>query len=447
MSDQLSFDGDYQDLWKRVRDELSTRLPRVKHTTFVVPLALEVLGPDRIALKGSNFVVEGLKHQGIVPLLQELFDEFAGRHILIEFVSVLVERSAAPAAVQVGREVSESPAPRETFENFVVGRTNELAFNAARRVALEPGERYNPLFIYGASGLGKTHLLLAIQNEVRRVHPTLVVRYMTAQEFSEEFISALQHGRIQPWRSKTRAVHVWLLDDIQFIAKRDKTQEEVFHAFNDLHREGRQIVIAADRPPRALYEMDERMRSRFEGGLLADIMPPETETRARILLAIAEREGIQLPTEVVEWMAAHGSTNVRSLIGAFHRVVAFANIRNCPIDVDLARSVLSSHFGGEEVESRRITGDRIIDACCEYFGVSRGALMGASRVKELVRARHVTMFLLREEAAESFAGIGLRFGRHHSSVLHAVEKVKAQMKTDAEFLNDLKCIRRELGLD
>lgn len=447
MPDQLSFDGDYQDLWKRVRDELSTRLPRAKHTTFVAPLALDVLGPDRVALKGSNFVIEGLKRQSIAPLLQELFDECAGRHVSVEFVSMAVERSAPTPPVLVAQEAPESRAPRETFDNFVVGRSNELAFNAARRVALEPGQRYNPLFIYGASGLGKTHLLLAIQNEVRRVHPSLVVRYMTAQEFSEEFVSALQHGRIQPWRSKTRAVHVWLLDDIQFIAKRDKTQEEVFHAFNDLHRDGRQIVIAADRPPRALYEMDERMRSRFEGGLLADIMPPETETRVLILKAVAEQEGIELPQEVSEWMAAYSCTNVRSLIGAFHRLVAVANIRKCPLDIDLARSVLSCYFGTEEIESRRITGDRIIDACCEYFGVSRGTLMGASRLKELVRARHVAMFLLREEAGESFAGIGHRFGRHHSSVLHAVEKVKSQLKTDRELLHDVKCVRREMGLD
>ncbi len=446
MSDQLSFDGDYQDVWTRVRDELATRLSRAKHTTFVKPLALDVRGQDNVALKGSNFVIEGLRRHDIAPLIEGLFERHAGRRISIEFLSVPVERAVPLAPSPVAREVAEVRVPPETFENFVVGRSNELAFNAARRVALEPGERYNPLFIYGASGLGKTHLLRAIQNEVRRIHPTLVVRYMTAQEFGEDFVAALQHGRIHAFRSKTRSVDAWLLDDIESIANRDKTQEEVFHAFNSLHHDGRQIVIAANRPPRDLYAVDERMRSRFEGGLLADIMPPETETRTRILQAIALREGAECPPEVTEWIATHASGNVRTLIGAFNRVIASAGVRGCPVDVDLARSVLSSHFG-EEAEAARVSGDRIIDACCPYFGVPRGALVGASRVKDLVRARHLAMFILREDAGESYAGIGLRFGRHHSSVLHAVEKVRVQLKHDRDLLNDLKCIRRDLGLD
>lgn len=446
MSDQFSFDGDYQDLWNRVSEKLSTVLNKAKHTTFVKPLTLECRGLDAIALKGSSFVIDGLERCGIASQIRDLFNEYAAREVAIEFVAVPVERAVPTMRAPALDERVDVEASRETFDNFVVGRSNEMAFNAARRVALEPGIRYNPLFIYGASGLGKTHLLRAIQNDVRRIHPMLVVRYMTAQEFSEEYIYSLQHGRIQAFRSKTRSVNVWLLDDIQFIARREKTQEELYHAFNHLHQEGRQIVIAADSPPRELYRMDERMRSRFEGGLLADIMPPETDTRIRILEANALREGVQCPPEVLEWIAMQSPPNVRSLIGAFNRCIAAASISNRTLDIDLARTMLRDYFD-QPLESSRIFGDQILDECAKYFGISRGDLTGSSRVKHVVRARHLAMFLLREGAGESLAGIGLRFGRHHSSVLHACEKVRAQLKADRDLSNDLKCIRRELGLD
>lgn len=446
MSDQLSFDGDYEDLWKRVRDELAARLSRAQHTTFVRPLTLEVRGQDSLALKGSRFTIEGLTRYGLTGLIQQLFDECAGYKVKIEFVMVPVERAAPTPGVPPAKESADFPLPPETFDNFVVGRSNELAFNAARRVALDPGKQYNPLFIFGASGLGKTHLLRAVLNDVRRLHASLVVRYMTAQEFSEEFIHALQHGRIHTFRSKTRSVDVWLLDDIQFLERREKTQEEMYHAFNHLHQEGKQIVIAADRAPRLLFAMDERMRSRFEGGLLADISPPETETRIRILEGIAAREAVQIPYEVIEWIAVTGSTNVRTLIGAFNRVVAVASMSSQCIDIDLAQRVLGEHFATTS-ESSRLTGDQILDACCGHYGIPRGQLLGKSRVKNVADARHVAMFLMREEAGESFAAIGRRFDRHHSSVLHAVEKVKAQVKSDVVLANDVKCIRRELGLD
>lgn len=447
MSDQYTFDGDFQDLWKRVRDELESRLPRAKHTAFVRPLALEERGGDAIALKGSQFVIVGLKKHGIAPLVKELFNQCAGREISIEFLSVPVERAVPAAPPAVARAITEVRTPPETFEGFVVGSSNKLAFHAARRVAREPGEGpYNPLFIYGPSGLGKTHLLRAIQNEVGRLHPTLVVRYMMAQEFSEEFIHSLQSSRINQFRSRIRSANVWLLDDIQFIEKRGKTTEELYHSFNRLHQEGRQIVLAADRPPHALSALEERLRSRFEGGLLAEVLPPDTETRKRILEAKAEVEAVPCPPDILEWIAVNGPTNVRSLIGAFNRVIAFASMSGGRIDIDLARSVLDSQFGGG-VETPRVSGEQILDACCRHFDVSRGALLGSSRIRNLVRARHVAMFLLREVAGESFAGIGHRFNRHHSSVLHAVEKVRAQLESDEDLANDIRQIRRELGLD
>ncbi|MCA1692617.1 MAG: chromosomal replication initiator protein DnaA [Actinobacteria bacterium] len=314
-----------------------------------------------------------------------------------------------------------------TFDDFVIGGSNRFAHAAALAVAEQPARSYNPLFIYGHTGLGKTHLLHAIAHYVRQQYPAMLVRYVTTEKFLNEFVDAIRTNAMTAFKRRYRDCHVLLIDDVQFIENKERFQEEFFHTFEHLHSAGRQIVISSDRAPHAIGTLEERLKSRFAGGLITDVHPPDLETRLAILRKRAEGEPITIPDGVLEYIATHITENIRELEGALLRVSAFASLNQVTLSTSVAEQVLGQLIGGGE--SRRITPNMILEATSEMYGHPIEELCGKSRSRPLVQARQVGMFVFRELTDYSYPAIGRVFGnRDHTTVMHAVDKVGKLMK-------------------
>jgi chromosomal replication initiator protein len=313
-----------------------------------------------------------------------------------------------------------------TFETFVIGSSNRFAHAAAVAVAEAPAKAYNPLFIYGDSGLGKTHLLHAIGHYAQTLYTGLKVRYVSSEEFTNDFINMIRDGKQDGFRRRYRDVDVLLVDDIQFLENKEGTQEEFFHTFNTLHNASKQIVISSDRAPKRLVTLEDRLRSRFEWGLLTDVQPPELETRIAILRRKAIQEGLNAPPEVLEYIASRISTNIRELEGALIRVTAFASLNRQSVDLQLAEIVLKDLI--PEAQGNQITAATIMGQTASYFGLSIEDLCGASRSRVLVTARHIAMYLCRELTDLSLPKIGQQFGgRDHTTVINADRKIRSLM--------------------
>ena len=316
---------------------------------------------------------------------------------------------------------------RYTFEAFVTGASNRFAHAAALSVAERPAKSWNPLFIYGGPGLGKTHLLHAIGHFIRVNYPSHRLRYASAETFTNEFIDALRSNRNNQFKRHYRECDVLLIDDIQFMEGKESTKEEFFHTFNTLHSASRQIVITSDRPPKSLTTLEDRLRSRFEWGLVTDVQPPELETRIAILRKKAEREPTPVPDEVLEFIATNVRDNIRILEGALHRVTAFSSLSHEALDEALARHVLQSLFAGDQPQ--QVTAKTILDATAKMFGFTLDELCGPNRRRPLVTARQIAMYVMRELTDFSYPAITREFGgRDHTTVIHAVEKIGNQMK-------------------
>jgi chromosomal replication initiator protein len=323
--------------------------------------------------------------------------------------------------------VSEAINPRYTFDAFVTGASNRFAHAAALAVAETPARSYNPLFIYGAAGLGKTHLLQAIAHYVGENYPHYRVRYVSSETFLNEFVDSIRTNTNAAFRNRYREIDVLLVDDIQFIEGREGFQEEFFHTFNHLHQANRQIVLSSDRPPDAIATLEDRLRSRFRMGLITDIQPPDLETRLAILRKKAERETTPMPPDVLEFIATHITDNIRELEGALIRVSAFASLTNESLSVEMAERVLSDLL--TERQPRPITPQVILEATADQFGFSVEEIKGKSRRRPLVTARQVAMYVFRELTELSYPAIAREFGgRDHTTVIHAVEKIGALMK-------------------
>jgi chromosomal replication initiator protein len=313
-----------------------------------------------------------------------------------------------------------------TFETFVIGSSNRFAHAAAVAVAEAPAKAYNPLFIYGDSGLGKTHLLHAIGHYAQTLYSGLKVRYVSSEEFTNDFINMIRDGKQDGFRRRYRDVDVLLVDDIQFLENKEGTQEEFFHTFNTLHNASKQIVISSDRAPKRLVTLEDRLRSRFEWGLLTDVQPPELETRIAILRRKAIQEGLNAPPEVLEYIASRISTNIRELEGALIRVTAFASLNRQSVDLQLAEIVLKDLI--PEAQGPQITAATIMGQTASYFGLSIDDLCGTSRSRVLVTARHIAMYLCRELTDLSLPKIGQQFGgRDHTTVINADRKIRSLM--------------------
>jgi chromosomal replication initiator protein len=316
--------------------------------------------------------------------------------------------------------------PKYTFETFVSGASNRFAHAAAVAVAEAPANAYNPLFIHGDSGLGKTHLLHAIGHYAQTLYSGIKVRYVSSEEFTNDFINMIRDGKQDGFRRRYRDVDVLLVDDIQFLENKEGTQEEFFHTFNTLHNASKQIVISSDRAPKRLVTLEDRLRSRFEWGLLTDVQPPELETRIAILRSKAQQEGLHAPPEVLEYIASRISTNIRELEGALIRVTAFASLNRQSVDLQLAEIVLKDLI--PEAQGPQITAATIMGQTASYFGLSIEDLCGTSRSRLLVTARHIAMYLCRELTDLSLPKIGQQFGgRDHTTVINADRKIRKLM--------------------
>jgi chromosomal replication initiator protein len=313
------------------------------------------------------------------------------------------------------------------FDRFVIGASNRFAHAAAFAVAEAPAKAYNPLFIYGGSGLGKTHLLQAVGHYAGKLYPRSRITYITSEQFTSEFIEGVRTGQQQAFQRRYREVDILLIDDIQFLEKAERTQEEFFHTFNALHHAEKQIVLTSDRPPRRLERLEERLRTRFEMGLLTDVQPPDLETRLAILRRKADIDGVQVPDQVLELIASRIATNIRELEGALIRVIAAASLSKQAVTLGLAESALKDIF--PEAVGREITVDIVMEETAAYFGFSVAELCSSTRTRSLVNARQIAMYLTRELTELSLPKIGEAFGgRDHSTVIHANKKIQALIK-------------------
>jgi chromosomal replication initiator protein len=332
--------------------------------------------------------------------------------------------------------------PRYTFENFIVGSFNELAHAAALAVAKKPGLVYNPLFIYGGVGVGKTHLLQSIGNAVIKNSPQKKVSYIAAEKFTAGVVSSIKNHNMENFKTKYRAIDILILDDVQFLAGKEKTQEEFFHTFNSLYESNKQIILSSDRPPKAIPALAERLRSRFEGGMIGDIGYPDYETRVAILKAKSQEKGVGFPDDVLDYVATNIQRNIRELEGALNRLIAYQQINKQLPGLEIAKSLLRSLF----LSPNRVANPKkIIQVVAEFYDLKERDILSISRKKEVVRPRQIAMFLLREVLKSSYPFIGRRFGgKDHTTAIHACEKIAKELGIDENLTNELDLIKQRV---
>ncbi|MFZ9858995.1 MAG: chromosomal replication initiator protein DnaA [Roseiflexaceae bacterium] len=333
--------------------------------------------------------------------------------------------------------------PRFTFDRFIIGSSNRLASAACMAVADNPAQAYNPLFLYGGVGLGKTHLLHAIGNAALDRDPEINVLYVSSEKFTNDLIESIRRQQTEEFRIRYRNIDILLIDDIQFIAGKDATQEEFFHTFNTLHTVGKQVVMTSDRPPKAILTLEERLRSRFEWGLIVDIQMPDYETRTAILRTKAEQMTVDVPASVIDFLAQRIQSNIRELEGSLNRVVAYAKLNGTAITVDSAAAALSDLL--DTGPKKRVTGDSILRTVCEYYGVDMRAVQGRGRSRNIVGPRQVAMYLLREETDASLVDIGAMLGgRDHTTIMYGCDKIAEEITTDNRLKQEINSIRERL---
>lgn len=464
MREQLTFEDDadmlrLQTAWNQVLQRLSSEIPSAWFERFIKTLnPLEFSGGVAVVAAPGKFVYEWVRERYLATLQAFLSDEM-GFPVIVDLrpearerlapnpglVSQPTNNTAAvslPAPARVETEPFR-PNPKFTFDTYVTGQSNRLAVAGAKAVSAEPGSKYNPLFIYGQSGLGKTHLLHAIAQDIQRTQPGTQLVYVSAQKFAEEFVNALQNNRIEQFRRMQRAVGVWLLDDIQFIAGKDKTQEEIFHTFNHLYQLGKQIVVTSDRPPRDLQFMDERVRSRFEWGLVADVEMPDTETRCAIILSKARQEQIELNHAIAEYLAESVPGNIRVLEGALTKLFALGSVHQSPVDMGLAVSMVESYYRTGVMAKPDF--DQIVGSVSRHFKIPTDEIKGTSRKAPIVHARHIAVYITREITGDSWKHIGTLFGdRDHTSMMHGYQKITEMMHGDKDLRATVRMLMRTL---
>ena len=451
---------DAKQVWRAALGELQVSLSPANFETWLRGTSLLEVDDNRFRIAVPNGFAKDWLESRYRSLISQTLARIVGYSVQVEFVvgpSTAEDAGspapvAAPAAVRLepGRVGGEGSAAnlnqRYHFANFIVGSANRLAHAASLSVAERPGHAYNPLFLYGGVGLGKTHLMHAIGNQVLAKFPRKKVVYATSEKFTNEFITSIQQGRIDEFRARYRRIDVLLIDDIQFIADKERTQEEFFHTFNAIHEDGKQIVLSSDRPPKAILTLEERLRSRFEWGLIADLTAPDLETRIAILRAKADEGGVPITADVTEFIARKVVSNIRELEGALNRIVAYASMGAIPISIDLATAVLSNVLYNPK--KRHVTPDRIARAVAEYYGLQMDVLKGQKRDRAIVVPRQVAMFLMREETDASLLRIGAELGgRDHSTVLHACGKITREVAVNDDLRREIAAVRELIYAD
>ena len=479
---------DLAEVWARALESLGDALPPQQRAFVALTRPLAIIEDTALVAAPNEFTKDVLESK-LRPLVVDALSRTLGREIRIAVtvdptiapnldedatddladstyadspapfaaVPVLTPAPAPPAALaptlDQARPGTGSPGtrteeasrlnPKYTFDTFVIGSSNRFAHAAAVAVAEQPAKAYNPLFVYGESGLGKTHLLHAIGHYTRTLYAGAKVRYVSSEEFTNEFINSIRDDKAAAFQRRYRDVDVLLVDDIQFLSGKVQTQEEFFHTFNTLHNANKQIVVTSDLPPKQLQDFEDRMRSRFEWGLITDVQPPDLETRIAILRKKSAQERLSAPPDVLEFIASKISTNIRELEGALIRVTAFASLNRQPVDLPLAEVVLKDLITDQA--GPEITSSIIMMQTASYFGVSIDDLCGSSRSRVLVTARQIAMYLCRELTDLSLPKIGQAFGgRDHTTVMHAVSRITELMVEDRTLAEDVTLLRKLL---
>ena len=457
---------DAKQVWRAALGELQVSLSPANFETWLRDTLLVDVDEQRFRIAVPNGFAKDWLESRYRSLISQTLARIVGYSVQVEFVigptpDAPEEQSLQPTrktAPNVAQQVRVEPTrvggeggttflnPRYTFSNFIVGSANRLAHAASLSVAERPGHAYNPLFLYGGVGLGKTHLMHAIGNQVIAKFPRKRVVYATSEKFTNEFITSIQQGKIDEFRARYRRIDLLLIDDIQFIADKERTQEEFFHTFNAIHEDGKQIVLSSDRPPKGILTLEERLRSRFEWGLIADLTAPDLETRIAILRAKAEEGAVPITSDVVEFIARKVVSNIRELEGALNRIVAYASMGVMPIGIELAQAVLSNVLYNPK--TRQVTPERVAKVVSEYYSVPMDVLQGQKRDKAIVVPRQIAMFLMRQETDVSLLRIGAELGgRDHSTVLHACDKIGREVGVNDELRREIAAVRELIYAD
>jgi chromosomal replication initiator protein len=465
----------YEQLWQAALGDLQSQVSRANYETWLRSTSLVSVAGETATVAAPNaFAVDQLRHKFDREITNAI-SSLINRPVTVEYVvrgsngepaprvPKSKPRPEPPAARQARDEATAGPVPRPahpqqmtlapaerpglnpgyTFESFVVGPSNRLPHAAAMAVGDKPGQAFNPLFIYGGVGLGKTHLLHAIGHRAIDQRPETQVLYVSSEKFTNDLIKSIMNQRQTEFRDRYRSADILMIDDIQFIAGKEATQEEFFHTFNDLYQSGRQIIVCADRPPKAIATLEDRLRSRFEGGLIADVQTPDFETRTAILSRKGQSLGIHVPSDVLEYVARKVQSNIRELEGALNKIIALAQLYNTSIRMEIAIQALND----AALEARRaaITPDRVIGEVTKQFKVSLTELRGRGRSKEIVLPRQIAMYVLREETGTSLVEIGnLLGGRDHSTVMHGIDKIEKSLETDTGLRQKVSALREAL---
>jgi chromosomal replication initiator protein len=445
--------------WLRILDALEKKINRHSYDTWLKPTRYShsSAGTLFVRVPTPEFRHVGDKY---ADLIQEALDNLGLEYQDVQFVTPEDDPAATPVRHDGGLSPRITPVsvaaqsrfdwdgaaqlnPRYTFDAFVIGSGNQFAHAACQAVAERPSKAYNPLFLYGGVGMGKTHLMQAIGHEVRRRLPQAAICYVSSEKFTNEMINSLRYDKMTSFRDKFRNVDVLLIDDIQFLAQKERTQEEFFHTFNALHESMKQIVIASDRPPKELAEVEDRLRSRFEWGLIADIQPPDLETKVAILQKKSEQEKVTLPTDVALYIASNIRSNVRELEGALIRLVAHSSLIGAEITLAYTQQVLKNFI---DSQARKVTIESIQKAVAEQFGLRLVEIKAKNNSRSIVYPRQIAMYLAKHMTEASLPEIGRQFGgKHHTTVLHSVEKIDTVRKTDKDLNRLLNKMTEQLG--
>jgi chromosomal replication initiator protein len=477
-------------LWQAVLGDMQTRLPRNAFDNWLRPAVLVAFENDVATVAAPNPFGASTLQSRYADQIERILTTIVGRPVQVEFTvqsdadpdEVAADLSAfAPSIPQLpdrnasatnassrgrggarnGRnqrsndqQLTLAPAtplppanhnlnPRYIFETYVVGKSNVFVHAAAQAVAEHPGEQYNPLYIHGGVGLGKTHLLHAIGHKAMGIRPHLRVVYVSSEKFTNDLIEAIRSQRMDDFRSRYRTIDLLMIDDIQFIGGKDSTQEEFFHTFNTLYQSSKQLVISSDRQPSQIAGLEDRLRSRFEGGLTADVQPPDFEMRIAILREKADEMGVKIEDEVIEYIAHRDKTNIRELEGAFNKVLAVERFQGRALTLQAAIDTLSG--GRAAARKADITNDDVITTVAAKCGVTSEAMKGRNRAQEIVMPRQIAMYLMREETGASLAEIGRALGgRDHTTVIHGIEKIEGRLQEDPALRTRIIAIREAL---
>jgi chromosomal replication initiator protein len=428
-------DGFPVNLWDKILQHTERRVNPHSFATWFRPSRQERAEDDRLVIRVPTRLFCKRLSETYGELLKAVLVEIGKPDLVLDFVCAEQEPATQSPAVTTQARLDFDSAnnqlnPRYTFDTFIVGSSNQFAHAAALAVAEQPSKSYNPLFLYGGVGLGKTHLMQAIGHTIKRRNPAARLTYISAEKFTNEVIASIRFERMSAFRDRYRNMDVLMIDDIQFIARAERTQEEFFHTFNALYDQQKQIVISSDCPPKEISSIEERLRSRFEWGLIADIQMPDLETKIAILQKKADSEHVRLPDDVAEYIARAIKSNIRELEGALIRLMAFASLTGAELSLSTAQQVLKNII---ETQEKKITIEQIQRRVGEHFGLRAQDLKMKSNSKVIAYPRQVAMFLVKQLTAASLPEIGKQFGgKHHTTVLHSINKIETLRQTDKE---------------